>query len=82
MLGAIIGDLAASTYQTDKKMFFSHLVGDNVPLTECGYTVLCTADILYQDLFIGIEEFHKVLKTKFRIINDQTIQMMDNPSHR
>jgi hypothetical protein len=43
--------------------------------------VLCTADILYQDLFIGIEEFHKVLKTKFRIINDQTIQMMDNPSY-
>jgi hypothetical protein len=79
MLGAIIGDLAASTYQTDKKMFFSHLVGEHVPLTECGYTVLCTADILYNDLFIERKEFGDALKTKFCILNDSTIQMIDNP---
>lgn len=79
MLGAIIGDLAASTYQTDKKMFFSHLVGEHVPLTECGYTVLCTADILYNDLFIERKKFGDALKTKFRILNDSTIQMIDNP---
>jgi hypothetical protein len=70
MLGAIIGDLAASTYQTDKNTFFSHLVGEHVPLTECGYTALCTADILYKDLFIGYEDFQKSLKGKFRILND------------
>jgi hypothetical protein len=81
MLGAIIGDLAASTYQTDKNTFFSHLVGEHVPLTECGYTALCTADILYKDLFIGYEDFQKSLKSKFRILNDEAIQMMDNPSY-
>ena len=81
MLGAIIGDLAASTYQTDKKIFFSHLIGEHVPLTECGYTLLCTADILYRDLFIGYEDFQNSLKAKFRILNDETIRMMDNPSY-
>jgi hypothetical protein len=80
MLGAIIGDLAASTYQTDKKMFFSHLVGEQVPLTECGYTVLCTADILYNDLFIGYKDFIDALIEKFHILNDKTLQM-DNPLH-
>lgn len=29
MIGALIGDLAAWTYEHDKKMFFKQLVADN-----------------------------------------------------
>ena len=42
MLGAIIGDLAASTYLRDKDEFYAHLIGKDAIVSELSVAVLWT----------------------------------------
>ena len=42
MLGAIIGDLAASTYLRDKNEFYAHLIGKDAIVSELSVAVLWT----------------------------------------
>lgn len=42
MLGAIIGDLAASTYLRDKNEFYSNLIGKDATVSELSVAVLWT----------------------------------------
>ena len=46
MLGAIIGDLAAWTYEHDRKAFWHQLVSEEAKVSEFGMSVLATVDLL------------------------------------
>ena len=50
MLGAIIGDLAAWTYEHDRTKFWSHLVSEEAKVSEFGLSVLTTTAIIASDL--------------------------------
>ena len=49
MLGAIIGDLAAWTYEHDRKAFWHHLVSEEAKASEFGMSILATTDMLQHD---------------------------------
>lgn len=77
MLGAIIGDLAATTYNEDKELFYRQLISDHVPLSEYGYSVLCTAEYLYApESFPG--DFANFIHRRFRVINNEACKLSDN----
>lgn len=46
MLGAIIGDLAASTAKLRRDIFFLQLVGPKAKISECGFSILATVKYL------------------------------------
>ena len=46
MIGAIIGDLAAWTWENDHEKFYPYLISEEALLSEFGLSVLATADIL------------------------------------
>lgn len=48
MLGAIIGDLAAWTWQHDKSSFYKKLMADNAPLSEYGATILAMSKPVFE----------------------------------
>ena len=77
MLGAIIGDLAAMTYKEDKELFYRKLISDHAPLSEYGYSVLCTAEYLYApESFPG--DFANFIHRRFRVINNEACNLSDN----
>ena len=57
MLGAIIGVLAADTYEKDKQAFYRQLVMPEAELSVFGETVLHTADALDKDMYLGHDDF-------------------------
>lgn len=59
MIGALIGDLAAWTYETDRQCFYSRLISDKAVMSEYGITVLLTADALENNLQLDMAEYHK-----------------------
>lgn len=46
MIGAIIGDLAAWTWENDHEKFYPSLISEKALLSELGLSVLATADAL------------------------------------
>ena len=48
MLGAIIGDLAAWTWQQDKDVFYRQLIADDAPISEYSATMLAMAKPVFE----------------------------------
>lgn len=46
MIGAIIGDLAAWTWENDRERFYPSLISEKAVLSEYGLSVLATSDAL------------------------------------
>ena len=46
MIGAIIGDLAAWTWENDHERFYPLLISEKAVLSEYGLSVLATSDAL------------------------------------
>ena len=46
MIGGIYGDLAASTYLRDPKVFYKQLFDENATISEYGLSILAAANIL------------------------------------
>jgi len=59
MLGAIIGDLAASTYINDHSLFYERLFSDDASLSEKGMLILEAVSILNDNRFAEPDRFHK-----------------------
>lgn len=55
MIGAIIGDLAAWTWENDHEKFYPFLISEKALLSEFGLSVLATADALDFNLFMNEE---------------------------
>ena len=60
MLGAIIGDLAAWTWDNDHECFYPQLVSPQARLSEYGRTLLITANALLRDKNMPIDEYRKM----------------------
>jgi len=61
MLGAIIGDLAAYTWQHNKDVFYKKLIADDAQLSEYGATIIALAKPIYQKEKIGFDTIEKQL---------------------
>ena len=53
MIGALIGDLAASTWEDDKQIFFSDLVGEKCMPSSYGKTLMQIASMNIPNLIKG-----------------------------
>ena len=58
MLGAIIGDLAASTYINDHSAFYDRLISDDASLSEKGKLIFEAVEILNENRFAEPDRFH------------------------
>lgn len=56
MIGAIIGDLAAWTWENDHEKFYPSFISEKALLSEYGLSVLATADALDFNLFMNEAE--------------------------
>lgn len=61
MLGAIIGDLAAWTWENDYKNFYPKLVSQEAKLSDYAHTLLVTCDALMHDRDVPIGEYRRLL---------------------
>ena len=61
MLGAIIGDLAAWTWENDYKNFYTKLVSQEAKLSDYAHTLLVTCDALMHDRDVPIGEYRRLL---------------------
>lgn len=66
MIGALIGDFAAWTYEHDRKRFWSHLVSEEAKLSEFGLSVLTTAALIASDPNMPKEEAAMFTRQGFR----------------
>lgn len=88
MLGGIYGDLAASTYLRDPKVFYKQLFDDKATLSEYGLSILATADYIITTLKGKSVAFAEILKSHFRsssnIVNlsDKVFQWVNEPNIR
>ena len=57
MLGAIIGDLAAWTWENDHTSFYPQLVSQEAELSDYAHTLLITCDALMRDIELPIDEY-------------------------
>ncbi|MCE9353742.1 MULTISPECIES: hypothetical protein [Phocaeicola] len=73
MIGAIIGDLAAWTWEHDHDSFYPRLISDRAVLSEFGLSVLATADALDSNPFMGKEEYRDYVRPWFRITNNEVV---------
>jgi len=69
MIGAIIGDLAAWTWENDHEKFYPSLISEKALLSEYGLSVLATADALDYNLFMNETEYQEYIRPWFRVIN-------------
>lgn len=60
MLGAIIGDLAAWTWENDHKNFYPKLVSQEAELSDYAHTLLVTCDALMHDREMPIDEYRRL----------------------
>ena len=68
MIGAIIGDLAAWTYEHDRKRFWNHLVSEEAKVAECGLSVLTTAQLISTDRNMPKKRAAEFTRQRFRIL--------------
>jgi len=66
MLGAIIGDLAASTYINDHSVFYDRLISDDACLSEKGKLIFEAVNILNDNRFAERDRFHSFIPTNDR----------------
>ena len=59
MIGAIIADIAAGTFEKDKNLFFSKLICDDVKLSPLGECLQTNGFLLVKNPQIAKEEFGK-----------------------
>lgn len=57
MIGTIIGDLAAWTWENDHEKFYPSLISEKALLSDFGLSVLATADALGYNLFMNEAEY-------------------------
>lgn len=60
MLGAIIGDLAAWTWENDHESFYPKLVSQEAKLSDYAHTLLVTCDALIHDRDVPISEYRRL----------------------
>ncbi len=60
MLGAIIGDLAAWTWENDHDQFYPQLISESAVLSDYGRTLLIAGNALLQNPQIPVEEYRKL----------------------
>ncbi|MBR1889019.1 MAG: ADP-ribosylglycohydrolase family protein [Alloprevotella sp.] len=75
MLGAVIGDLAAWTYEHDRKHFWSHLVSNEAKVSEFGLSVLATAALISTDRNMPKEKAAKFTRQFFRNFNTDAVEL-------
>ncbi len=75
MLGAIIGDIAAWTYEHDRTTFWSHLVSEDAKVSEFGLSVLTTASLISTDPNMPKEEAVKFTRRCFRFISKEAAEL-------
>lgn len=73
MIGAIIGDLAAWTWENDHEKFYPSLISEKALLSEFGLSVLATADALDFNLFMNEAEYQEYIRPWFRVVNDDVV---------
>lgn len=75
MLGAIIGDLAAWTYEHDRTCFWGHLVSPEAKVSEYGLSVLNTASIIAADPDMPKEQAKVFTQRGFRNFSAESVEM-------
>jgi len=75
MLGAIIGDLAAWTYEHDRTCFWSHLVSEEAKVSEFGLSVLTTAAIISTDPSMSKEQAALFTQKSFRNYSKTAVEL-------
>lgn len=75
MIGAIIGDLAAWTYEHDRTRFWSHLVSEEAKVSEFGLSVLTTAALIDTDPNMPREEGLRFTRQAFRNFSTASVEM-------
>lgn len=61
MIGAIIGDMAASTYERNTEHFFSLLIYDDIPLSSYGQLIVDTADVLVRNPSLERTDYERLI---------------------
>ena len=69
MIGAIIGDLAAWTWENNHEKFYLSLISEKALLSEYGLSVLATADALDFNLFMNEAEYQEYIRLWFCVVN-------------
>ena len=75
MLGAIIGDLAAWTYEHDRTHFWSHLVSNEAKVSEFGLSMLTTAALIDTNPNMPREEGLRFTRRAFRNFSTAAVEM-------
>lgn len=75
MLGAIIGDLAAWTYEHDREHFWSHLVSDEAKVSEFGLSVLVTTAMIAENPNMPKEKAAKFTRQGFRNFSTNAVEL-------
>ena len=78
MIGAIIGDLAAWTWENDHEKFYPSLISEKALLSEFGLSVLATADALDFNLFMNEAEYQEYIRPWFRAVNDDVVCYLEH----
>ena len=73
MIGAIIGNLAAWTWENDHEKFYPSLISEKALLSEIGLSVLATADALDFNLFMNEAEYQEYIRSRFRVVNNDVV---------
>ena len=60
MIGAIIGDLAASTYLKDKEEFYARLVSRDATVSEFSIAALLAVRTAEAGILPTLEDFHRI----------------------
>lgn len=75
MLGAIIGDVAAGTYEKDKNLFYSHLISEDVKPSSLGDYIETMGKQLISNPQISSREFECILNMSC-IENPETMNLL------
>ena len=75
MIGAIIGDLAAWTYEHNRVCFWSHLVSEEAKGSEFGLSVLTTASIISIDPGMSKEQAAIFTQQSFRNCSKAAVEL-------
>ena len=77
MIGAIIGDLAAWTWENDHERFYPSLISEKAVLSEYGLSVLATSDALDYNPHMSSSEYQEYIRSWFRIVDDEVVCLSD-----
>ncbi len=77
MIGAIIGDLAAWTWENDRERFNPSLISEKAVLSEYGLSVLATTDALDYNPHMSSSEYQEYIRSWFHIVDDEVVCLSD-----